>query len=615
MIRAAGCAAVSLALGIIEASRLVLWNYGLANSVWADGVNYLFVSTLLNLPFAAFVYWLGRRIALRTARGRASEKSGSLDPALFLSTFLALSLVVIAARSLMFVVPAAAALFAGAFRLLAGRSPGTLRLAALVPGGLLLAWAGWGISQLPSVPHDYEDFIRKGPLRKIARSGEASPHVLFIVVDTLRSDHLQAYGYARETSPLISRLAREGIRFTGFRANSNETSQTVASLLTGRYPSGHGLLRLGEPLPEGGRLLTEVLQKEGYNTAFFTSHWFIDGRHNFDRGTDYLYSAWEEQPFRRAGVQQLFLWLKLAATLPSATEGLKWLDTKKNDVLVRILGLRPMEEADRLTDKVLGYIDHAASRPDYDPERNRFFLFLFFHDLHWPRCLPPPYHRMFDPGYAGPEFCRKGTDSDPRALQNEIARYDGALRFVDDQMGRILGKLKALGWLNRSMVVLTADHGEKFGAGGEYGHGGTLWEDLLRIPLILWQPSLWPKGRTVEGIAEQVDLLPTLLDLLKIPIPPGVQGRSLVSRNGSFPASTVRRTAFGEAETDTGRYAYVLREGWKLLVTPRRDGRLFHLEADPQERVNLYGRQPQTRELEEHLNQQAREARSPRPWP
>ncbi len=77
------------------------------------------------------------------------------------------------------------------------------------------------------------------------------------MVDTLRSDHLNAYGYSKDTSPVISRLAREGIRFTRFRANSNETSQTVASLLTGRYPSGHGLLRLGGPLPEDAPLLTE----------------------------------------------------------------------------------------------------------------------------------------------------------------------------------------------------------------------------------------------------------------------------------------------------------------------------------------------------------------------
>lgn len=433
------------------------------------------------------------------------------------------------------------------------------------------------------------------------------------MVDTLRSDHLNAYGYSKDTSPVIFRLAREGIRFTRFRANSNETSQTVASLLTGRYPSGHGLLRLGDPLPEGAPLLTEVLQNRGCNTAFFTPHWFIDGRPNFERGADYPYNAWEETPFRMAGTQQLFVWLKLTTAWPGLSHALQWLDMKKNDLLLAGLGLRAMESADRFTDKVLGFMDYATGRRDYDPDRDRFFLFLFFHDLHWPRCLPKPYHRMYDPEYNGPEICRKEGARDVREAKNEVARYNGALRFVDGQVGRLLDKMKSVGWLDQSLVVITSDHGEKFGAGGEFGHGETMWEDLVRIPLILWQPSRWKNGQSVGGVAEQVDLMPTLLDLLRIPRPAGIQGRSLLTDRGSFPAATNRSTAFGEAETETGGYHYLLRDGWKLLLGLGRPKRLFNLKMDPGEKKNLYGRQPRTGDMEKALKQRIQRARRAAP--
>jgi arylsulfatase A-like enzyme len=603
----------SLALGIVEASRLTLWNYGFANSVRADAVNYTLVATLLNLPLVVIVYILARWLIPKTAFGRAQRESARGDLGLFLSTFIALSLLLIIARSLIFVAPAAALLFIGGIRLLAGQPRRRVQAVASGLAGILAAWAIWGLIALPNVRLDYDFFIRKAPLRKITRPGKLPPHILFIVVDTLRSDHLNAYGYSKDTSPVISRLAREGVRFTGFRANSNETSQTVASFLTGRYPSGHGLLRLGEPLPRNGPLLTEILQKRGYNTAFFTPHWFIDQRHRFDRGADYLYSAWEETPFRMAGAQQLFVWLKLTGAWPYVSHALQWLDTKKNDLLLAGLGLPSMESADRFTDKVLGFMDYATGRGDYDPDRSRFFLFLFFHDLHWPRCLPKPYQRLFDPKYDGPEICMKESARNAREAKNEVARYDGALRFVDDQVGRLLDKMKSVGWLERSLVVITSDHGEKFGVGGEFGHGGTMWEDLVRIPLILRQPSRWKSGQSVGGVAEQVDLMPTLLDLLRFPHPTGIQGRSLLTERGSFPAATNRSTAFGEAETEKGGYHYVLRDGWKLLLGLGKPKRLFNLKTDPGEKKNLYGRRPQTGDLEKALKQRIQRARRTAP--
>jgi arylsulfatase A-like enzyme len=613
LFQTAGCLATSLALGIVEASRLTLWNYGFSNSVWADGVNYILVATLLNLPLVVIVYILGRWLIPKTAFGRAHRESGRGDLGLFLSTFIALSLLLIIARSLIFAAPAAALLFIGGIRLLAGQPRRRVQVVASGLAGILAAWAIWGLIALPNVRLDYDFFIRKAPLRKITQPGKLPPHILFIVVDTLRSDHLNAYGYSRDTSPVISRLAREGVRFAEFRANSNETSQTVASLLTGRYPSGHGLLRLGEPLPEGSPLLPEILQKRGYNTAFLTTHWFIDGRHNFERGADYTHSAWEAPRLRQAGVQQLFVWLKLTAVSSRTSDWLKWLDTKKNDYLVPLLGLPSMESADRFADKVLGFMDYATGRGDYNPDQNRFFLFLFFHDLHWPRCLPKPYHRMYDPEYNGPEICRKEGALDVREAKNEVARYNGALRFVDGQVGRLLEKMKSVGWLDQSLVVITSDHGEKFGAGGEFGHGGTMWENLVRIPLILWQPSRWKNGQSVGGVAEQVDLMPTLLDLLRIPHPAGIQGRSLLTERGSFPAATNRSTAFGEAEMETGGHHYLLRDGWKLLLGLGRPNRLFNLKTDPGEKKNLYGRQPRTGDMEKALKQRIQRARRAAP--
>ena len=112
-----------------------------------------------------------------------------------------------------------------------------------------------------------------------------------------------------------------------------------------------------------------------------------------------------------------------------------------------------------------------------------------------------------------------------------------------------------------------------------------MWEDLVRIPLILWRPSRWKSGQSVGGIAEQVDLMPTLLDLLHIPHPAGIQGRSLLTDQGFFPAATNRSIAFGEAEMETGRHHYILRNGWKLLLSHGRPKRLFNLKTDLKERI------------------------------
>lgn len=607
-----GCLATSINLGILEASRMILWTYGFSNSMWSDGANYILTSTILNLPLAIGVFYLGLWGFRKTTRGKKFTRSSRSDLLIFLVTYLTLAPILIVARGLIFLLPAAALLFLVLLKLLSRLSTKSLGVIAGLICLVSMVGALTGIWKLPNVPHDYErlNMKRKGPLRTIKEPRNRYPHILFILVDTLRPDHLPLYGYPRQTTPTLNKLAREGINFTEFRANSNETSQSMASLLTGKYPSGHGLLTLGESIPKKNLLLTEIFQGIGYNTTFFTSHWYIDDRHEFQKGVDYFYSAWDQLPMRFSGVQNLFVWRKLSAISPQISNWLKWLDTKKNDYLIPWLGLYSMESAERITDKLVGYVDHSTGKAEYNSQENRFFTFIFFHDLHWPRCLPRPYHTMFDPDYRGPEICRKLAIHQGKSLENEIARYDGAIRFVDDQIARILKKFQDSGWLKDTLVIVAADHGEKFGEKGEYGHGAGFWEELVRIPLILWWPSRWNRGHAVKGTAEQVDLLPSLLDLLMIPHPPGVQGKSLVDFKGQFPLSTGRTTSFGESENENGkRWLYVTKDDWKLMIDTAGNKTLLNLRADPDELVNLYGSQPETRELENYLRQRSTELR------
>jgi arylsulfatase A-like enzyme len=389
------------------------------------------------------------------------------------------------------------------------------------------------------------------------------PNVLLVSIDSLRSDHLGSYGYERDTSPHLDRLAAEGARFTTALAPSPWTLPSHVTLLTGRHPAAHGVRntdrRLGAAIPT----LAEVLEGAGYQTAAFVSGPYLRSEYGYDRGFK-LYDQ------------------SLAVVAPAASrEGIS---------------------SPQLIDAALGWLN--AWREE--SSRSPFFLFLHLWDVHYDFMPPPPFDTLFDPGYSGTVDGRgiEGVGSNIPApdLQHIIALYDGEIRFTDEELGRIFARLRAWNLLEDTLIVVTADHGEEFFEHGKIGHSTEIYEESLRIPLILSYPRRVRKGQIFEKQVRLMDIPETILGLAGIAddtigMPDGapLQSRDLSpwlrgdESAGGFP----ELIAFPENYVWIGSRTGVRTNSAKLI---RHSGtklhEVFDLERDPAEQSRWKGGDP-----------------------
>lgn len=222
-------------------------------------------------------------------------------------------------------------------------------------------------------------------------------------------------------------------------------------------------------------------------------------------------------------------------------------------------GLR--RPADEVVDYALAWLDTAS--------RSRFFGWLHFYDAHM------PYDR-------------------PKGGANQADGYQGAIAFMDSQVGRVLGFLEARHLLERTLVVIVGDHGESLGEHGERTHGLFVYEGVTRVPLIIRAPSSRMRGRRVSGVVRSVDVMPTMLDLLGIPIPLPVAGATLVDRmtgsTGKDELETYSETMYPRYHFGWSELRAVRAGGFKLIAAPRPE--LYDLDADPAEAHNLYQSRP-----------------------
>jgi arylsulfatase A-like enzyme len=354
--------------------------------------------------------------------------------------------------------------------------------------------------------------------------------VLLISLDTVRADHLSAYGYGRATSPHIDALAARGVLFEDATSTTSWTLPAHLSLLTGLEVSAHGVCdeRLwqlpgaeGAPfeVPLHGTFLSEVLSGAGYSTAGFYTWKYLEPRFGFGPGFDvyqrlglsvYSHPEWSKrfEELRAAGkADELRAWMQ---------ESPEIFDEQ-----------RPT--AGEAVDAALAWLD---ARGPEEP----FFLFLHLFDAHDDYVPPPPFDKRFtDPAYAGPIDGRRVTspdspvraDMDPRDLAQLVALYDGELAWVDSQVGRVLDQLDALGRRDDTLVVLTSDHGEEFFEHGGKTHRAQLFRESVHVPLIASWPAGLPAGRRVAGPVGIVDVVPTVCALAGVAPPRGLSGRDL----------------------------------------------------------------------------------------
>jgi arylsulfatase len=337
------------------------------------------------------------------------------------------------------------------------------------------------------------------------------PNIVLITIDTLRTDRLGAYGYDRDLTPHIDELADNGVVFERAVTTAGTTWPAHASMLTGLYPRYHGLRRNGLELDEGVPLVTELLEESGYSTGSFVSFKAMHFRGLLHRG----FQVASDSDFIEEGEEPIRDGEKTTAM------ALEWLDSRSG-----------------------------ATGPS--------FLWLHLFEPHGPY-EPTDYssHWMEENGYSGfladgagnEELHNKRREivSSPDHIAAMNALYDGEIKQADMLVGRVIDHLAASGDLSNSIVIIASDHGQGLGEQGNMGHGATLREDVLHIPLVI-RDFRTSGGKRVMETVSAVDFAPTIADAaLEIDLP-GVQGRSLMPYINGRAEEVAQREVFAEIE-------------------------------------------------------------------
>jgi arylsulfatase A-like enzyme len=394
------------------------------------------------------------------------------------------------------------------------------------------------------------------------------PNIIILQIDTLRADHVGCYGSARPTTPALDSFARDSVRFRNAYSVTSWTLPAVASLLTGLLPSHHGVRATGDLLPDGVPTLALLLRRNGYHTAAISANFA------FVRPTD----SYPKPPLHIGQGFQTFLVLS-QQTNQSDGEAEPALGT-----LIRTV------RADRVTAEVKTFL-HATHAP--------FFLFAVYIDPHYGYEPPPKYAARFEPvpllshvtgsmrdvaQLAGPL-----ADTDVTHLRN---LYDGEVRYVDEHVGALLAAVEDAGLGANTIVVLLSDHGEEFADHGKMLHGQTLYEESIRVPLLIRGPGI-PAGRVIEEPVSILDVMPTVLRRVGVAVPQGLDGRD-VSGALQDPSTVAPRDVLFELDNELElvngprRHTRALREeGWKIITSLDGGMELYDLTNDPAEQHNL----------------------------
>ncbi|HXQ24054.1 MAG TPA: sulfatase [Candidatus Acidoferrales bacterium] len=452
---------------------------------------------------------------------------------------------------------AATVLIWGALLWLLGQRGGIRFVRACLVAGLTVAGLTWSAAGITAA---------LGYRRAQPAADRTRPNVLLVSIDSLRSDHLHSYGYARPTSPTIDRLASEGVLFRTVVSPTSWTLPAHLTLLTALPPEEHGVVADGMRMRKDALFLTEVLWRAGYTTAGFVSAPYLDAVYGFSQGFDHYDDYTIAQISHDASEHMI--------TSPTL--------------------LRMVSE----------WLDHW----NHDGRQRPFFIFLHMWDVHYDYTPPAPYDRMFDPGYKGTvtgENYALGNQvhlgMDPRDLQHVIALYDGEIRFTDLYLGYVLDRLKALGILDNTVVAVTADHGDEFFEHGRKGHKKALYDESILVPLVIRFPGKIPAGKVVDPQVRLLDVAPTILALAGVPKPPEFGSAVAAPRNAprdltawiiDDPATLPSLTAFSDLVGDAPVPIAAVRTQAFKFIQERRDGgkeELYNLATDPGEHANLVG--------------------------
>ena len=467
---------------------------------------------------------------------------------------------------------------------------------------------------LPVVLLLFYFFLMLNPRECTAENSAQTIHsgnynIIMIWIDALRADHLGCYGYHKNTSPNIDALARQSTIFKNNFASNTVTITSFMSIISSLYPDSHGVYYVGkDKLSSKIKPLAEILHLYGYSTTWLgpkgCAH--LDPAIGFGRGFDsvgifsenlseglktvfealhknknrkffinfHTYKVHDpympSEQYRKVFVNQRRPEaIETPELLAKATyEKIKNELPKKNSDTRTVLG-------EALSSELIasGLLDGSYNRQRMNTLREYMIRNNQIYKMH---------HLCAE------TYIDKIDYSDKKLMAHFSALNDAdILEFDTEVIGPLLKKLKELDLYNNSIIIICADHGDEFGEHGYMGHGQTLYDEVTHVPLIIRIPDI-QGGRKVTELSETVDIMPTLLDLLEIPIPYYAQGKSLLPYIVQQDTKPLHQFVFGQLGGDDYGHFMIRSKEWKLLLYHNNRKELFNIRKDPAEKRNLY---------------------------
>lgn len=372
--------------------------------------------------------------------------------------------------------------------------------------------------------------------------GRSGPSIVLVIIDTLRADHVHCYGYVRENTPCMDSLASRGTMWANVQAQSSWTLPAMASIFTGTSERSHRAGMIDEShygVSDSLEFLPEILDNSGFSTCAIFNVAFMSPKFGFDRGFDF-------GEFKGCSLEAM--------------------------------------DADEVVDSFVGWMERRDSS-------NSFFAVLHFFDPHFPYDPPEGFRGYRDPAYRGYEWgTRAGEGEDmieafrrgemgEDGLQYMIDSYDGEIAFLDSELSRLCSWLRAEGLADSTLIIVIADHGEEFGEHGMLLHGNQLYNETTRVPLIASGPGV-PEGIVDSSLVGQIDILPTILAYLDLPIPSQAEGLDILREEVPLD----RELPCSGFNNDISHYVAIRRNNQKLFWHMDSDSAYtFDLRLDPGE--------------------------------
>lgn len=419
------------------------------------------------------------------------------------------------------------------------------------------------------------------------------PNVILITLDTVRADHLSLYGYQRDTTPNLRRLARQATVYTHAISPGDMTLSSHASMFTGLYPSWHKAhfdpgYYLGRPLDTRYPTLAEILSSKGFDTAGVVANYlYLAPGFGLDRGFAYHDSS---APVVFLGSARPFLLRERIRNFLT-----RFYKAWEFDVTFR--------RAAEINQAALSVLDREKSGG------RKFFCFLNYMDAHWPY-LPPGRFATLYPGY-DPHFQAGHYDQmerdvltlrrpiSERERQHLVSQYDGGIAYMDWALGNLVDQLKQRGLYDNTLLIITADHGESFGERAMVGHALSVYQEMVHVPLLIKYPGE-NIPEVVDNSVSLADLMPTILAVLGYPAPKNVQGRNLLQAAPAEAGDVISETFVHPLiSTWSPRFRRseqaIFSGSLKFIQSSKGDRELYDLSLDPNEEHNLFATRPADR--------------------